>query len=110
MGLHNSWFLIRESFFLGLSEFLHQSHRFHFQSTSESTSGPCVDNLHQLFTGEIKKLVEVNTSEHELPEGPLLLQLHLCCFVGHLVFCFLLRLRVLISVTICSLIFFICPH
>merc|ERR1711928_217542 len=54
MGLHYSWFFIWRSFFFGLSEF-----------------------LHQLLTGQIKQLVEINSSEHEFPEGPLLLQLHL---------------------------------
>merc|ERR1719192_1594681 len=89
MGLHYSWFFIWGSFFFGLSEFLHQSHGFHFQSTGESTSGSSVDNLHQLLTGQIKQLVEINTSEHKLPEGSLLLQLHLGSFVGHLVCWFL---------------------
>ena len=39
MGFHNGRFLVGESFFLGLAEFLHQSHWLHFQTTSESTSG-----------------------------------------------------------------------
>merc|ERR1712126_8235 len=110
MGLHNSRFLIRKSFLLSFAEFLHQSHRFHFQSSGESSSCTCVNDLHQLFRGEIKKLIEVDTSEHELPESSLLLQLHLCSFVGHLVCVFVFGLMCLISVTICSLIFFICPH
>ena len=38
MCLHNSRFLVGESLFLRFAQLFHQSHRFHLQTTCESTS------------------------------------------------------------------------
>merc|ERR1712168_300208 len=49
MCLHNGRFLVWEGFFLRFSELLHQSHRFHFQTTGESSACSSVHDFHELF-------------------------------------------------------------
>ncbi|KAI8434386.1 hypothetical protein MSG28_012432 [Choristoneura fumiferana] len=98
MGLDNLWLLIGRRLLLGAAQFLHQSHRLALQAAGEPPAGARVHQLHELLTdqnnvlrlviqwviilvtnminllGHIKKLIQVDTSEGELPEGTLLLK------------------------------------
>lgn len=73
VGLHHIRLLIGLSFLLGLAQLLHKGHWLALQTTGKPPPGTSVHQLHQLFSWHIQELVQVDTSEGELPEGPLLL-------------------------------------
>merc|ERR1712212_185029 len=82
MSFHHGRFLVHRSFFLRFPQFLHQGQRFHFQSSGETATSASMNNLHKLLAGEVEELIQIHSTEHELTESSLLLQLHLCSGVS----------------------------
>lgn len=75
VGLDGGGLLVRSGILLGLSQLLEETQVLSLESSLEPSSCSGVDELDELLVGEIKKLVEFDTSVLVLPEGPLPLQL-----------------------------------
>jgi hypothetical protein len=52
------WLLVWLGFLLGLSELLDQTHRLALETTVESTAGTGVNDIAELFGGEIKESIQ----------------------------------------------------
>ena len=55
MGFHEVGLLIGFRVLLGFAEFLDQTHRSALQATVESAAGACMDNVTELFRGEVEE-------------------------------------------------------
>ncbi len=96
VGLHEIRFLVGFGFLLGFAEFLDQAHGFAFEAAVEAAAGAGVDDVPELFGGEVEEsgeaglvgggergegegegdvLVEVDAAVREFAEGSLLLEL-----------------------------------
>lgn len=70
MGLDGSWLLTLRNVLLGQTELLNQTHGLALQSALELSAGTACHHLHQLLTGDVEQLLEVNTTVRKLAEGP----------------------------------------
>ena len=74
MGLHGSRALVKGRFSLGLAKTLKKSHLLSLQATvAKSPPGASREEVNHLRIGEVKKLLEVNTTVAKLAESSLLL-------------------------------------
>jgi len=71
MGLDEVWLLIWLGLLLSLAELLDQAHWLALETTVESSAGTGMDEIAELFGGEVEELLEINTSVGELSEGSL---------------------------------------
>ena len=69
MRLDEVRFLVWLRFLLGLAQLLDEAHRLALEATVEPTSGARVDDITELFGGEIEELVEVDAAEIRRASG-----------------------------------------
>ena len=74
MRLDEVGLLVGLRFLLGLAQLLDEAHRFALETTVEPTPGTRVHNIAELFGGEIKELVEVDSPIGKFTERSSLLQ------------------------------------
>jgi hypothetical protein len=75
VSLNNCRLFKRWRLFLGFSKLLDESHRFAFQTTSETSTDTAVHELRQLFIGHVEKLIKIDSAVREFTEGTLLAHL-----------------------------------
>ena len=65
------------SLLLSLSKALDECHGLTLHSPRETATGTSMDQIHELLAGHVQQLVQVDSSEGVLPEGPFLLKFFL---------------------------------
>ena len=74
MGLYTFWLLKSGCLFLGFTESLNEGKGFPLESARELPAGTAVEELCQLLTGHVQKLIQIHTTVGVFTEGsPLLL-------------------------------------
>lgn len=68
--------LVRFGFLLRFAQLLDQTHGLSLETTVEPTPGASVNDISQLFGGQVKELVEIDATVREFAEGSLLLQFY----------------------------------
>ena len=76
--LDNVRFLIGRTFLLLLTQFLDQSQRLTFKTTTDFPPDTARKQLHQLFIAHVKELIQIDSTVGKLTESPLFLQLRCC--------------------------------
>ena len=71
VSLDNFGLFTRGSVLLGSTELLDETHRLTLETTLESSAGTAVDEVHELFRGQVQELFKVDTTVGELTEGSL---------------------------------------
>lgn len=55
VGFHEIWFLVGFGFLFGFAEFLDEAHGFAFEAAVEAAAGAGVDDVPELFGGEVEE-------------------------------------------------------
>jgi hypothetical protein len=71
VGLDGRGLFARGGFSLGLAKLLDETHGLALQTTLESSTGTAVDQIHELFRGQVEELIEIDTTVAELAESSL---------------------------------------